>query len=306
MTNPYRLTPNPSPRCFVTTLFDQSAQCPRSHVRRCSFKLNRHRALHLSLSLVTLLLFSLSLELIDVQRVYAQEETEGQTDYDLRGDQVVDQATLDKAEALFFQAFTFYQNKKYERAAEFFQKAYSLVPHRGLLFNVARSREQMNDKEGAIEWYQSYLKTKPIDETSIIHRLKLLGVDTTISTSQTGGDTVKNQIKYKSINYIPWTVVGVGVILAGVGIWSGVSALDSAELAREAEVIAKYNKYKDQAEGEALLADVSFGLGAVAIATGLYLWYQDDQKKGTTIKQSSKLNVGLTSDGFQLGYTLSF
>jgi len=101
---------------------------------------------------LSLVVFSLLLSSLTPSSTCFAEELEGQiADYDTRGDTNIDQSTLDKAESLFFKAFTFYQEKKYEQAAAYFQKAYSLIPHRDLLFNVARSREQMNDQEGAVE-----------------------------------------------------------------------------------------------------------------------------------------------------------
>jgi tetratricopeptide (TPR) repeat protein len=258
----------------------------------------------LSLSLAAL---SLSLSLALSSSICFADELEAQiADYDTRGDANIDQSTLDKAESLFFKAFTFYQEKKYEQAAAYFQKAYTLIPHRDLLFNVARSREQMNDQEGAVEWYRAYLATKPIDETTIIHRLKLLGGKTTAKMLPQDQKKIAKKRVEGPTSVIPWVTIGAGVILAGVGVWSGMSALDYAEDARDAKIISRYTTNKDEAESAALIADVSLGLGAIAIATGFYLWYRADQQRGTTLSTSTGVSVSLSPDHVQMGYQLTF
>ena len=275
----------------------------RSLRNRGSVSLFAYRRLF-SLSLAIL---CLSLSLAISSSICSAEELEDQiADYDTRGDTNIDQSTLDKAESLFFKAFTFYQEKKYEQAAAYFQKAYTLIPHRDLLFNVARSREQMNDQEGAVEWYRAYLATQPIDETTIIHRLKLLGGKTTAKVLPQDEKKNAKKLVEGPTSIIPWVAIGAGAVLAGVGIWSGMSALDYAEDARDAKIIGRYNTNKDEAESAALIADVSLGLGAIAIVTGFYLWYRADQQRGTTLSTSTGVSVSVSPDHIQLGYQLTF
>jgi tetratricopeptide (TPR) repeat protein len=89
----------------------------------------------------------------------------------------IDQKTLDQAETLFFKGLKAYQQKKYDQAAMDFQAAYLLVPNADLLYNIARCREQLKDIQGATNWYQSYLKSKPFDETAVLHHVKEMGGD---------------------------------------------------------------------------------------------------------------------------------
>ena len=222
----------------------------------------------------------------------------------------IDQESLDKAERLFFKGLTLFYQKKYEEATQYFQKAYQLVPHRDLLFNVARSREHMGDQAGAIEWYQAYLATKPTDETTVIHRLKFLGVKTTPAqvNPQPKQFDEPSQSSGGIDEYIPWITLGTGVILAGLGTVYGLDALESAEQARNAQIISAYQTAKTDAEGKALIADVSLSLGAVALLSGLYLWYRLDQSNTLTpsVNKSGQVQMGFDQKSVRLGYQLQF
>lgn len=236
-------------------------------------------------------------------------------DYDIRDDNLSIQE-IDQAESLFFSGFVAYQQKNYERAAELFQQAYAIVPYHDLLYNVARSREQLGDNEGSIQWYRAYLATKPIDETTVIHRLKLLGGDPTPQslTNEVVEDSTPRE--FASVSMIPWITFGAGLVLAGVGTYYGLSALDEATAARDASTKSLWSRHKKEAESAALTADIMYGLGASALFAGVYLWLQQDKAQGTLVngktevKETSSLapplRLALTPDGAQVGYRWSF
>lgn len=220
------------------------------------------------------------------------------------------QATLDEAEAIFFQGLGHFRAGRFEQAAVAFQKAHALTGHRDLLYNIARSREQLGDKPGAIEWYKAYLATTPADETATIHRIRLLGGDPTLAPK--GPQAVlpdftspKNQRAPRveeGVDPWPWVAVGVGVVAAGVGTWLGLTALDDAAAAREEADLAEATDLKDKAESGALLADVAFGVGAVAVGTAVLLWWRADQPTQPT----GAVQVGADAQGFHLGWSTPF
>ena len=82
--------------------------------------------------------------------------------------------------------------------------------------------------------------------------------------------------------------------------------MDQAEEARTAQIVSQYNKYKEGAESDALIADVSLSLSIAAIATGLYLWFQEDRNQGQVITEDTRIEVELNAESVHLGYTLSF
>ncbi|MGK0360533.1 MAG: hypothetical protein ACI9U2_002846 [Bradymonadia bacterium] len=215
----------------------------------------------------------------------------------------VDQATLDEAERLFFEGLGHYRAERFEESALAFQQAYTLTRHRDLLFNVARSRERMGDKAGAVHWYRSYLGTTPADETAIIHRIKQLGGDPTAvgqpfvgdaaKTPKTGADAVSG-----GGSPWPWVLIGTGALAAGAGVYFGLVALDDADAARAAQDRGKAEDFKSSAEGSALIADVAFGVGALAVGTAVVLWLQDDKPE---TRSSVSVGAAPTMDGWRLG-----
>ncbi|MCB9549102.1 MAG: hypothetical protein H6706_25145 [Myxococcales bacterium] len=220
---------------------------------------------------------------------------------------VMTQAALDEAEAIFFEGLAHYRAGRFEPAAVAFQKAYTLTKQRDLLYNVARSREMLADKEGAVQWYRAYLATQPADETAIIHRIKQLGGDPTLP-SEGPKDTLmpvtRQALPPETVDAMdpwPWVAVGTAVVAAGVGTWLGLTALDDASAARESKKRAEAEELKSSAESGALLADLSFGVSALALGAAVYLWWRDD-----AASPAGSVQVGAGKDAVHLGWQLRF
>lgn len=235
-------------------------------------------------------------------------------DYNIK-DETLSTSQIEEAEALFFKGFVQFQSAKYEEAAELFQRAYTLVPHDDLLYNVARSRELLGDKTTAIQWYRAYLNTKPVDETTIIHRLKLLGGETTpqaLASDVKGGPVTLTEVAPVSLT--PWLVTGLGVALAGVGVYYGLEASSLAEEARASSTKSGYSKYKSDAEGAAMIADLSFVGATLALGAGVYLLLSEDKQQGQQLNQDvevsasrfTPLKLNVTARGAHVGYTWRF
>ncbi len=193
----------------------------------------------------------------------------------------LDQASLDRAEAQFFQGLGHYRAGRFEQAAVAFQGAYVLTKHRDLLFNVARSRERLGDKPGAIQWYQAYLATKPADETAVIHHIRQLGGEPAGPAEPTGAPAQNPFVEGPRVveegpGPWPWVAAGTSLAALAAGTVLGLQALEEASSARSADTRAVATKHKDAAEGKALVADISFGVSALAAAAAVYLWWQAD------------------------------
>lgn len=199
---------------------------------------------------------------------------------DVREIEVLDQKTLDLAESTFFEGLGHYRAGRFEQAAQAFQRAHTLTRHRDMLFNVARSREKLGDVAGAVAWYRAYLATGPADETAVIHRLKQLGAEPAASSQAQAQGPAANEGPVETVERgagpWPWLAVGVGVAAFGAGTFLGFSALGEAADARKSDIRADAKKHKSAAESSALLADVSFGVGAAAAAAAVFLWWQAD------------------------------
>ena len=242
-------------------------------------------------------------------RAEAKAPAKGQeVDYNIKDDNV-SQQVIDQAEDLFFKAFVLFQKKEYERAAELFQSAYALIPYHDLLFNVARSRELMGDKAGAVEWYRAYLATKPVDETTIIHRLKILGGETT-SMPLTQEQIAGPQVETAPVSYWPWVSLTAGLAAGAAGVIYGLSAVDTAEQSRAAKLSADHERLKSQAESDALVADVSLAVSALAVGWTIYLWVSADHDEGATLdpagSAASGLSFGVTQERGEVFYRWRF
>ena len=219
----------------------------------------------------------------------------------------LDQKTLDAAETAFFEGLVHYRGKRFEEAAQAFQKAWTLSRHRDMLFNVGQAREKLGDKVGAVEWYRAYLGTQPADETAVIHRVKQLGGESMIAKAETPKANVRSvdtRVERVEEGAGPWPWVAVGVATAATvgGAVVGLAALDEADAARSAALRADAVKYKDAAESGALTADLLFGVGALSAAAAVYLWLRAD----SLAAPAAEVELGATPTGGWLGVTGRF
>jgi hypothetical protein len=175
-----------------------------------------------------------------------------------------------------------------------------------MLFNVARSREQLGDKEGAVRWYRSYLKTVPKDETAVIHRIRQLGGDPTPADAPVKpigprGPTGPEVVEVGAGPW-PWVATAVGVGATAVGIALGMNALTDAEAARASDVRSDAQTLKTSAESKALSADLLFGVGAASIGVAVWLFLRADKAASA----EGRMELGATSDGATLGWSTTF
>ena len=216
---------------------------------------------------------------------------------------------LDQAETTFFKGLAAYRAGRFDEAIADFQKAYALSKHRDMLFNLGRSYEGKGDKANAVTAYRRYLATDPVDESAIIQRIKQLGGDPTPlipkgedPKAAPGLDPTQEapEIATQGTNPWPWVLVGVGAVGVGVGTVLGVQALDDADAARSESSRSAAESLKDDAESGALLADVSVGLGLVALGAGVVWLLLDEEEDDGTPRvevQASGTHFGLGVNG---------
>ena len=234
---------------------------------------------------------------------------------------LISQEDLDQAELLFFRGLTAYQSRDYSAAAISFQAAYLLVPNRALLYNIARSREQLQDQQAAISWYQSYLNSNPADETAIIHRIRQLGGEV-IDPEENASAATQEEGPLEPVlvtegpSVLPWIALSVGVGSFALASWFQGDALESGAVARASEDRSRWESAKGDAESAQLYADLSFGVGALSLLSAFYLWWDEEQRsqtrqrvasppEGTSTSQSS-WGLSPLRAGAQVGYQLRF
>ncbi len=195
-----------------------------------------------------------------------------------------------------------YGQGKYAEAVKKFEAAFALIPHSDLLFNIARCHEQLKDFESAIGFYEKYLQTKPVDETAVIHRIRVLkerlgplGDTPRVKTADTPKEPTAEEMMAEAPAFgdsapIQWkyVAVGGGVVGAALGAWMGMEALTQAEKARDADERSEFDDAKASAESSAALADVSFLLSAASAGLAVWLFSADAVDDGM-----SSLSIGV-------------
>jgi tetratricopeptide (TPR) repeat protein len=78
------------------------------------------------------------------------------------------------AEAHKEQGKAYYRVELYDKAIDEFKQAYAFTKEAGLLFNIGRCYEKINDRLNALQYYEEYLKTSPADVTEVNARVELL------------------------------------------------------------------------------------------------------------------------------------
>lgn len=276
----------------------------------------------MSIQLPCLISLKISLQILCVLSAlglnfaYAQESAPDLNALDSKN---IDQKTLDQAETLFFKGLKAYQQKKYDQAAMDFQTAYLLVPNADLLYNVARCREQLKDIQGATNWYQSYLKSKPFDETAVLHHIKEMGgVLEEEGENRVNKNLVKKEKQVKIIeeggSFLAWGTLGLSVLSLGSSIYFGQMAVDEANSARKSFGLdaKSYQSHKDQTDSYALYSDISMITALIALGATTYLWLNVDRDATVPKKDSAVVRSGMNvfadpqKGAFQLNYQWGF
>jgi hypothetical protein len=101
------------------------------------------------------------------------------------------------------------------------------------------------------------------------------------------------------------SLIATGVIMVGVGSWFGLNSLDTAEKARSSTNGQEYDQFKLDAQDQALYADISMGLGALLLGSGVY-WFISNQKKSSNSTSSGTVQLKASQSAWHLGYQVSF
>jgi tetratricopeptide (TPR) repeat protein len=208
------------------------------------------------------------------------------------------QSSNDKeARKLFFQGDRMYEEGKYEEAVEAFEKAYQLSRRPELLFNLANAYERLGQYEEALRALRDYAPAAPKDDRErIAARLKTLEEraeerrsraekEKAVATpapapapAETKPSEPAPEEPASKPPILAYTLLGVGAVGVGVGVFFGVQAMGAKSDAEEQCGGASGNFCRASAQGSiddassrALIADIAFAAGAVAAGAGVVL-----------------------------------
>ena len=187
----------------------------------------------------------------------------------------------------------FKEQGAFDKAAEEYQKAYDLVPHPLLLFNLAQVYRLGGEKEKALDHYEKYLLRDPEGPAAdqareFADELKAeLAAAPPKKKKKSGGGGGGGGSRAKWLRYGGLASAGVGAIFLGVGIKYGLDARSASDQISGHE--GAWDKDSLSLEKSGPRAEKRFyifsALGAVAIAGGgvLYWLGMKADQEGTVV-----------------------
>ena len=206
------------------------------------------------------------------------------------------QEKLEIARTEYKSGLTDFKAGRYRDALKRFVRVYRLQPHPNLVYNMARSFEELKEYKNAAEYYRKYLTIAPNSEDKA-------QIEITITTMEKLSEEqpiqpvkpVENLLRKR----VGWATAAMGTILIVGGAMFGVRALNRSEELRrfgEGDSLQLFNKVYDERNQAALLSDI-FTISGVAIGSlGLYFALKPSSKQST----KRTVAISLTGNGLSI------
>ncbi len=181
-------------------------------------------------------------------------------------------ADIDRADAAFISGLKAYQGGSFALAVEQFQKALAITQSRVLLYNIARCYEKLGNRSAASDWYRAYLKTDPVDTTTVEARLNSL-VPKGETDAVAGQTVIRKPEQLESIAYrwTKWGLMGLSgaSLISAVGF--GTQAIGAAQKSRAATDGIGAQHWRKQGEYLGRMSDYFAVFGLIAGGISTYL-----------------------------------
>jgi tetratricopeptide (TPR) repeat protein len=192
---------------------------------------------------------------------------------------------ISQEEAEYEKGLTYFKAGDYERAVLSFMSVYRIAPNPNLVYNIARSFEELKRFNEAADFYTEYLKLKPnaSDRAQIEITIKTLrslaqSQPSTASKSAASGSNTGASGR----DVLMWSAIGVGGALLATGVWSGLKASDAAERRDAATSASAYQSAQDEMSSAAGRADLLYLGGALFMGAGVTLWLMSGSSEPAT------------------------
>ena len=205
--------------------------------------------------------------------------------------------TQAQAEALYAEGSKHYNLREYAPAIDAFKRAYSLYPEPTFLFDIAQAYRLLNDCETSAVFYRNYVRAKP-DADDRDQAEKLAGEMSTCAAEQKRERDNQHERErerervavpptlppppppsgHRGLQVVGLVTAGVGVALAGAGVYFSLDASDKAH--RIEQLCATSCNATDVASSDTSgkssshLAIGMYVIGglAVGVGSGLFVW----------------------------------
>jgi tetratricopeptide (TPR) repeat protein len=187
---------------------------------------------------------------------------------------------------LFHQSAEQYRTGHFAEAAELLRQAYGLFPEPVLLLNLARALEGLEDLEGALESYESYLAASPDARDRVVVERRMSLLRNALEERRTREELearlreqreaapaeATSEAPAEAEHHArpgPWILTGAGAVLLVTGVVTGVLAQDRHADAVVEPVHAVASDLARQSDRLAASTDALMVIGGVAAAAGV-------------------------------------
>ncbi len=196
----------------------------------------------------------------------------------------VAQADADDEEArsLFQAGEVAFSQGRFERALDYFQRAYELSQRPGLLFNIANLQDRLNQPREAIATFERYLELAPDAENAAFVRGRIEALQAAVPSSEPSPEPSPAAAEGPPVAAIALLSVGGALTLGGVGtmVWW----LERDDAIQQCNAIGCVNSDALVSERDTA-AGVTVGLyaaGAIALAVGAILLVMQEEEAPTS------------------------
>lgn len=194
--------------------------------------------------------------------------------------QVEESQDLSAAERAYKRGVALFKAHDYEGAVVSFMQVYRVSPNPTLVYNIARSFEELKRFDEAALYYQKYLELKP--DAPDAPEVEL-SIETLLHLAQSRAQEAARpqpqpQPASSARGAWGWGAVGLGGALAVGGVVMGLSARSSAAARDAATSAASYTSAQRDMRTSAVVADVLYISAAALAATGVYLLLTGDEE----------------------------
>ena len=199
-----------------------------------------------------------------------------------------------------------FKQERYREALKRFIRVYRLQQHPNLIYNMARSFEELKEYQSAAEYYRKYLKAVP---NSTDRAQVEMTIDTMEKLAQK--PTINHEREHFLTKRIAWSGVAMGSIMIVGGAMFGVQALNRSETLssyKTGDSLQDFNRTYQERDQAALLSDL-FMLSGVAIGSvGLYFALKSQPHQNTPSQSGSSktstdqaaISLSFTGSGFSI------
>lgn len=212
-----------------------------------------------------------------------------------------------------------FKAKEFNKALIIFTRVYRIQPNPNLIYNMARSFEELGQYKNAANYYQEYLKINPqaSDQAAVLLTIKTLRALSLSKTKETKNSKVSKNSRQKPMS-LPWwkskrswgwITAGLGSVLLTVGVVYAVDAYQSNLAMQDSQESSQWKHALNDRSDAALTADILYTTSTLTLATALYLLLSEDSKKSSQTSLESRVNkksnfaVDVGMNAFQLSWS---